>query len=245
MKNRTKKIILTIGLTIALVFGLFFGYLSSSYEPTPLALSALESSEYVTVTETEDYFSFIPIKDRKDSGFIFYQGGKVEEEAYAPLMYELAARGIPSYLVRMPFNLAVFDSQAAGDIIEQEAHIPTWYVGGHSLGGAMASSFAEKNPTPLNGLILLAAYASKDLTSTELHTLSIYGDNDTVLDSTTYQENRAYLPNLEEVILPGGNHAQFGAYGSQDGDSPATLSALDQQRRTVEAIASFINETSP
>ena len=40
--------------------------------------------------------------------------------------------------------------------------------------------------------------------------------------------------------IQGGNHAQFGNYGPQKGDAPATISAEEQQARTVEAVAEFI-----
>ena len=42
--------------------------------------------------------------------------------------------------------------------------------------------------------------------------------------------------------IEGGNHAQFGNYGPQKGDLPATISAQDQQAQTVEAIANFLEK---
>ena len=42
------------------------------------------------------------------------------------------------------------------------------------------------------------------------------------------------------VEIEGGNHAQFGNYGPQEGDLPATISAEEQQAQTVEAISDFI-----
>ena len=40
--------------------------------------------------------------------------------------------------------------------------------------------------------------------------------------------------------IEGGNHAQFGNYGPQKGDLPATISAEEQQKQTVEAIEAFL-----
>ena len=148
------------------------------------------------------------------------------------------------YLVHMPFNLAVFDSQIANKVIEQETTISDWYIAGHSLGGAMASSYAEKNATTLKGLILLAAYPSKDLRHTDLITLSIYGSNDQVLSHKQYEKNLSYLPHVEEIVLLGGNHSQFGEYGPQAGDRKPTLSASDQLQKTIEAIVKFINKNT-
>ena len=47
-----------------------------------------------------------------------------------------------------------------------------------------------------------------------------------------------YTENVVEI--EGGNHAQFGNYGPQKGDLPATISAEEQQTQTVEAISNFI-----
>ena len=46
------------------------------------------------------------------------------------------------------------------------------------------------------------------------------------------------------VIIDGGNHAQFGNYGEQKGDPPATISTEDQQDIAVKAIMGFIQEKS-
>jgi hypothetical protein len=41
-------------------------------------------------------------------------------------------------------------------------------------------------------------------------------------------------------VLEGGNHAQFGSYGKQNGDKEATMSADEQLRRTVAATLDFM-----
>lgn len=245
MKTRTKKIWLAVVLLIGILGGIIFGYLSDAYQPNEKALAALESTSKVTVMAQTSYDVFLPKDPIKEIGLIFYQGGKVEERAYAPLLHQLAERGITSYLVHMPFNLAVFDNQAAGKVIENEPSVTKWYLAGHSLGGAMASSFAEKNPKALRGLILLAAYPAVDLTHTDLLTLSIYGDQDNVLSHQKYEESLALLPHVQEIVLKGGNHAQFGSYGTQKGDGSPTLSAAEQQKQTVDAIVTFINMSQP
>lgn len=104
----------------------------------------------------------------------------------------------------------------------------------------MASSYAEKNADQLAGLILLASYSAVDLTESDLPTLLIYGTADEVMNKETYEENRSFVPNMEELVLDGGNHAQFGDYGEQAGDGIATMSASEQLKQTVEAIIQFI-----
>ena len=67
--------------------------------------------------------------------------------------------------------------------------------------------------------------------------LSVYGTEDTVLNADAYEQGKAHWPaDATEVVIQGGNHAQFGDYGRQQGDGEATLPAEEQQRQTAEAI---------
>jgi alpha-beta hydrolase superfamily lysophospholipase len=63
----------------------------------------------------------------------------------------------------MPFNLAVMDTDAADKAYERIADTDNWYIGGHSLGGSMAASFAADSDIDFDGLILLASYSTADL----------------------------------------------------------------------------------
>ena len=93
-----------------------------------------------SIVQGSDMIVLYPEEDNaSDIGLIFYPGGKVETEAYAPLLDQLAEQGITCVLVEMPLHLAVFDINAADDIYEQFPEITSWYLCGHSLGGAMAS----------------------------------------------------------------------------------------------------------
>ena len=72
---------------------------------------------------------------------IFYPGAKVEYTAYVPLFYELAAQGLDCFVVKMPGNMAILGMNKAEDIMA-EYDYESWYLSGHSLGGAMAANFA-------------------------------------------------------------------------------------------------------
>ena len=88
-----------------------------------------------------------------------------------------------------------------------------------------------KPPDEVEGLLLLGAYLYGDYSPAD--TLTIYGSlNQSVEDKIDYTEN--------VVEIEGGNHAQFGNYGPQKGDKPATISAEEQPAQTVEAITDFI-----
>ena len=130
---------------------------------------------------------------------------------------------------------------AADGIAERFPEIKSWYIGGHSLGGAMAASYAAKKGTPLNGVILLAAYPIKALDS-GLLLLSIYGSEDGILNMDKLSQSIQFAPdNYKNYVIEGGNHAGFGNYGEQAGDGSADISAKEQQSQTVELIQQSIS----
>jgi pimeloyl-ACP methyl ester carboxylesterase len=131
----------------------------------------------------------------------------------------------------MPFNMAIFDVNAADGIIDQFPDIERWYIGGHSMGGAMASDYASKHQDNVNGLILLGAYIYGNYPVE--NALTVYGTfNTSVAERVDYTENI--------VVIEGGNHAQFGNYGKQKGDPDATILSEEQQDIAVEAIKEFL-----
>lgn len=240
-QKKLKTGLIIVGVLVLILSAAFTWYVSSAYEPEETAIESLSPTNKVEVAENEEYFVFKPKENLYDAGLVFYQGGKVEEEAYAPLMQRIAEKGIEVYLLKMPFNLAIFDSDAAGDVIEENETIENWYVAGHSLGGVMASSFAAENDTLLKGIIFLASYPSADLSQIPINSLSIYGSNDKVLNAQAYEEALSKFPtNTQEVIIQGGNHGQFGNYGQQTGDGKAELSEDSQQQQTADNIGEFI-----
>lgn len=171
-----------------------------------------------------------------ETALIFYPGAKVEYTAYLPLLSELADQGIDCFLVKMPCNLAIFGQNKAKKIMDSYEY-DHWYLSGHSLGGAMAASYASGHLESLNGLVLLAAYPTKSLKSDSFSVLSLYGSEDGVLNMEKVEEGNSYMPtDYAEICIESGNHAQFGNYGEQKGDHAAKISREEQQAQTVEAI---------
>ena len=141
----------------------------------------------------------------------------------------------------MPFNLAVFDVNAADGIQEQYPEIEEWYIGGHSLGGSMAASYLADNAEEYDGLILLGSYAATDLSDTDLDVLSIYGSEDKVMNREKYDENKSNLPDdFTEIIIDGGCHAYFGMYGAQNGDGTPVITREEQIALTVEHVVEIM-----
>lgn len=236
MGKGRKSVLLLAVIVLGLILGC--GIYASDYYRAEAVVSFPDSVS-VEITETQAVFA----PENPVAGLIFYPGGKVEFTAYAPLMAELAQQNILCVLLKMPLNLAVLDVNAAEGIPEQFPEVEDWYLAGHSLGGSMAASFAGKQPGTYEGLILLAAYSTADLTETGMKVCSLYGDRDGVLNREKYQQYRSNLPeDTLELVLEGGNHAGFGSYGPQEGDGASALEAGVQIRWTAEQILTLIRE---
>ncbi len=203
------------------------------------ALAALDSDNNVTVSKINKAYLFDGYGT--EDVLVFYPGARVDEKAYAPLCHRLAENGIDCILVKMPFHMAFTDSKAYLRYASQYDY-ENMYLGGHSLGGAIAALFAAKyvdKPDSPTGLVLLAAYPSAPLP--DIKTCLIYGEKDTVMNMDQYNIGKDYWSNITaEYIIPGGNHAGFGDYGAQKGDSPASISAEEQLDETVNIITDFI-----
>ena len=236
MKRHRKllaALLILLGAGVLCAGGVFL--YASDYSPADsTAAAAMVSTETVGVQETADGLVFLPAEPV--AGFIFYPGGLVDHAAYAPLMHALAEEGILCVLTDMPLRLAVMDMNAADGVAEKYPQVTRWSIGGHSLGGAMAASYAAAHPGDFAALALLAAYSTEPLPD-GLAVVSLYGTADRVLDWEKYEASRVNLPaTAQEIAIPGGNHAQFGSYGAQEGDGEATISARVQLNAAVDAL---------
>ena len=226
--------------TALIAAAVFLIYVSVYYRADAAAEEALRTDE--VLVEKTDYGWYFD-GPSEETALIFYPGGKVEETAYAPLLHSLAAAGMDVCLAKMPFRLAVLDTDAAKDIIEQYSY-EKWYIGGHSLGGVMAADFAAGHGGLFEGVILLAAYPVKEIPS-QLSELLLVGSRDQVIDMDKVAEGRQYAPeNYEEDVIEGGNHAQFGSYGRQKGDGIPSITPQQQRHETIDRIMDFVNKSS-
>ena len=232
MKKRSKIILISSLSVLLLLAGAFFIYVSDYYKADDTALVVMKSDRTIRV---QGNLTILSPDKPSDSALIFYPGAKVEHTAYIPILEKLRQNGITCVLIKMPFKMAIFNSNAADKVFGELPTIKYWYIGGHSMGGAMASSYAAKNKGKVKGLILLGAYIYGDVSPE--NALTIYGTlNANLEDNINYTENI--------VIIRGGNHAQFGNYGEQRGDPPATISREEQQDIAVKAILDFIQGRS-
>ena len=229
----------SVFLALTIIFAVCAVYLGSYYKADDDAIAAFMPDGCEWREEDNGNLFFEPMGATR--GFIFYPGGKVDHSAYIPLMQACAEAGILCVIVEMPFRLAVLDMNAADGIPEMFPEIAEWYIGGHSLGGAMAASYVAKHMDEYEGLILLGAYSTADLSDSDIEVLSIYGSEDGVMDRDKYRECLENLPdNAQETVIDGGCHAYFGMYGEQDGDGTPILTAQEQIYKTANAILDMI-----
>lgn len=230
---------------LAILAGVVIVYFGMSYQPGDTAAAALEDTGSVQVTETEEYILFDGAGT--EDALVFYQGARVEEAAYSPLMMRLAENGTDCFLCRMKYNFAMLDAEAAEDVRAAAGNnsYRRWYLGGHSLGGVTAAGLVTQGETAdetsdWDGIVLLAAYPTAPIT---VPAILIYGTNDGIVEPEEYGrigEDGLWPEDFTEVRLEGGNHAQFGDYGEQNGDNKAEMSFDEQLDKTAAAITEWI-----
>ena len=151
-------------------------------------------------------------------------------------MHELAKNGVLCLLLEVKFNLAILDQNAPKGIQDNYKDVNNWYIGGHSLGGAMAALHASDCGDFYKGIFIFASYPSKPLPE-NMKEILLVGSEDGVIRWEKVQKAREYSSkDYTEHIIEGGNHAQFGSYGRQKGDGRALISARMQINESVEVI---------
>ena len=238
------KLIRIIWITFGVLFSL---WMINSFRAQGFDRTILESDQTITVEKTDQYIRFQPVENPQPTGFIFLPGGMVSPEAYAPMSRAISEHGFNVFILKLPFGSAPLDSQEADvmrqalKIIDANTSISYWTVGGHSRGAAIASRFASLHEESFDGLVLIGTSHPKeealDLSDTDLSVTKLYATNDGLASLEEVGANAQYLPeDTTWILIEGGNHAQFGYYGSQLGDNAATISRERQQELTIDAI---------
>lgn len=234
-KTKKKKFYITVpALIILWMIVIFLAYCLPYYHTVDAPL--YQSDNTVQIIDERDYIFYDG--PGKDKAMIFYPGAKVDEKAYEALLYETAEEGIDCFLVKMPFHIAFFGKNRADEIIENYSY-KEWIMAGHSLGGAMASSYLKGHEDKFSGMIFLASFASSEISDdSNLDVLSVYGSEDKVLKRGSYEAAKKWCPqgSFTEKIIEGGNHSGFAYYGPQSGDGEATISKQEQIDMTVDYI---------
>jgi Alpha/beta hydrolase family len=230
------------------------------------ACSYLPSENEVSIDimyeETPTYIKLSPLTNSVDQGLAFLPGGFVDAHAYVSLMENVVQEGITVVIMKFSANLALLELSKPLQVIERISDIDDWVISGHSLGGIAAQSIISNNPDEFNGLIFLGVYPTEsyDLSGWDKNVLSIYAENDLLSTVEEIEANKLYLPPELSIVDPdemdtlqvdvpvtiyyliqGGNHAQFGDYGSQEGDGVSTISTEEQHQQISSAIIKFMS----
>jgi dienelactone hydrolase len=158
----------------------------------------------------------------------------------------------------MPGNLAILDGKQGAWVYDDFPSVDQWVIAGHSLGGVMACATVNKYPDFFKGIVLMAAYpqSSASLKDWNGSVLSLRGQLDGLVDSLTISSAQDYLPTAVRInspdefpagklpktvyyTIPGGNHAQFGNYGPQNGDGTPTISRTAQYEVVSSLMLKF------
>lgn len=241
LQSKKKIILIILSAVIVITAGAFIYYVSDYYHANANAMAALKSTEDYSVENTADFITFTPSSNKSTTGVIFYPGAKVQAESYSVIASKLAKNGYTTIIVKMPFNLAIFGTNKADDVIENHPEINSWVIMGHSLGGVFASDYAINHQDKIKGIIFLAAYPSSNASNATFKALSIRGSMDNLTQEKDISGNLDKFPkNTTFITIKGGNHYNFGDYGVQAGDNNSTITREEQQKQTINAIIQFI-----
>lgn len=235
-------------LVICLALTIGLGW-ARPFAATPVALAALRSGDDVQISDRVTWYEMTKIarnakgqQVKPTVGLVFIPGARVDPRAYANLLRPVVEAGYLVAVVKPSLDLALPNSTQPDAVIENHPEIRYWAVGGHSLGGVAASSYADNHP--VTGLLLYASFPASQLARNDLITTSVSGTADAL---ATPEDIAAAKPELPEatryVVVEGGSHAYFGDYGDQPGDGTPTISREDAQAQirqaTIELLASL------
>ncbi len=211
---------------------------------SPAALAALNAEPAVSVND-ETWVVFKPKHASPRTGVIFYPGANCDPRGYAPVFTRIAKAGYLVVDVPMPFNFAIFGPDKARKVMESYPDIKQWIIMGHSMGGAMASTFADHHTESLAGVILWDSYppTPNDLSQSGLNVWHIHRARADGSPPEKFSAMRTLFPaDSRWVPIPGGIHMNFGSFdgGGYEEEWEPGITQQEQHdlvtRATLDAI---------
>lgn len=254
-RTRLARLCRAWAITGAAAGAVFVVWSLMAYRATGEARAALVSTPAVAVSDHDGYWTFQP-NQPASVGLLFFPGALVDPVAYAPLAQAVAGRGYTVVLVRVP-RRGAFGGAESDELslryrralreVSQAGGPGRWVVAGHSRGGVVAANVLRRPPEGIAGLALMGTSHPRDFSLAHLRipVTQIFGTRDTVADVDKVVAARSNLPPSTTIVpIDGGNHSQFGSYGFQPGDWPATISRAEQQRLLADAIADTLSRSA-
>lgn len=206
--------------------------------PTP-------DSPGVTVSQDRSSITMARTDAAPTKGLVFYQGALVDPRAYAKILEPIAEAGYLVKILKAPFDLAIIDIGAAGGALDAHPGVAWWAVGGHSMGGVAASTFASGSPRRTPAVLLWGSYPFSSLADVDVAVLSVSGTEDGLTTPSDIEASKAKLPpDATFVAVEGAVHSYFGDYGEQRGDGTPTIPKDEAQAQIVQATLEWLNSSS-
>jgi len=209
--------------------------------PFPYQPSGADGQTTGTTTEDATTITLSP-QGQPRAGLVFYPGARVDARAYQDILGPLANAGYLVVILKVPLGIPLLDIGQARGAMDGHAGITSWAVGGHSLGGVSAASFATSN-LDVSGLLLFASYPAESMTdSGHLSVLSIAGSHDGLTTPDKIAASKSLLPSTASfATVEGGVHAFFGDYGEQPGDGEPGISRQQAQQQIAAESVRFMD----
>ncbi|EWS99875.1 hypothetical protein N865_20100 [Intrasporangium oryzae NRRL B-24470] len=211
------------------------------------AVAAMAGGDGVRVTDSATRIEIAPTSGEPRTGLVFQPGARVDPRAYVRMLSGVSRAGTLVVIVKQPYQIGFLAIGAPGGIIAAHPEVKAWSVGGHSLGGVAASSYAADHPTQVHGILFWASYPLGSLADrTDLHVASVSGTKDGLATPADIAASKPNLPPTS-VFTPveGAVHAFFGDYGEQPGDGTPTVTRADAQRQIVDASVALMGSLQP
>ncbi|BCW42578.1 alpha/beta hydrolase [Paenarthrobacter sp. Y-19] len=244
--QRPRSVVRTVGswlgrVAVLALVAMLFWLNPFAYQPPADQASGPASS--FSITEDPTSIVLTPEASEVSTGLVFYPGARVEARAYVDLLKPAADAGFLVVILKEPLNLSLLNGDQARSAMAAHPAITTWAVGGHSLGGVSASSFALGN-ADVDGLLLYASYPLESLRERAgLMVESISGTEDGLSTPAKIEASRDLLPgDTRFVAVQGGNHAFFGNYGAQPGDGQPGVDRSVAQAQIAAATVEFLQQ---
>jgi hypothetical protein len=241
-----ERIVVWVVVVLVAAAALLVGFAGTPYTAPEGTVDRVQATQDVTVESIAGGYEIRPASQTVDTGLVFYPGARVDPDAYVSVLAPVAHQADAAVFIPRPrLNLAIFEPRMAATVFDANPTIETWYVGGHSLGGAMACRYAASEPEAVDGLVLFGSYCDRSIAETDLAVLTIGGTRDAVLGTSRATLRPENLPESATVRrVEGLNHTYFGSYVGQPDDRPATISRSRAHRILQNEVVNLLRNES-
>ena len=191
-----------------------------------------------------DAIIYKPVGMEPEVGVVFYAGNPVDYRDYGTLLTAIASAGYLVISPEFPLDTAALNVIAGEEYMKQYPEIREWFLAGHSHGGGVSTVELALRPEMFKGLILIDSIIGVPVTQEGFPVLTFHATEDLAVPG--YQHailmEELAAADTTEVVIEGGNHAQFGDYGIQFNDGVAKISKEEQLEITIREILKFLKK---